>query len=82
MIEEKTFISSFDIIQNGYINVRKTTQVIKDGKVISETYWRCALYPDDPQAEEVLNEPYYLNLARAAWTEEIINEYKAKQNGI
>lgn len=68
MIEEKTFISQFDIQPNGSINVRKTNQVIKDGKVIAETYWRCALQPNDPSAQEVLNEPYYYNLAIVAWS--------------
>lgn len=67
MLEEKTFISSFDIQPNGCINVRKTNQVLKDGKVIAETYWRCALQPNDPSAQEVLNEPYYYNLALTAW---------------
>lgn len=67
MLEENTFISQFDIQPNGCINVRKTNQVIKDGKVIAETYWRCALQPNDPSAQEVLNEPYYYNLAVVAW---------------
>lgn len=67
MIEEKTFISSFDILPSGHINIRKTNQVLKDGKIIAETYWRCALEPNDPSAEEVLNEPFYLNLAQTAW---------------
>lgn len=67
MLEEKIFISQFDIKPNGSINVRKTNQVLKDGKVIAETYWRCALEPNDSSAEEVLNEPFYLNLAQTAW---------------
>lgn len=67
MIEEKTFISSFDILPSGHINIRKTNQVLKDGKVIAETYWRCALEPNDASAEEILNEPFYLNLAQTAW---------------
>lgn len=68
MIEEKTFISQFDIQPNGCINVRKTNQVLKDGEVIAETYWRCALQPNDTSAQEVLNEPYYYNLAMVAWS--------------
>lgn len=68
MLEEKTFISQFDIQPDGSINVRKTNQVIKDGVVIAQTYWRCALSPNDPMAQEVINEPYYLNLAQVAWS--------------
>ena len=65
---EIVYISQFDIQPNGCIGVRKTTDVLKDGVVISSTYWRCVLVPNDPQAAEVLGaEPYYLNLANSAW---------------
>lgn len=71
--EEKTFISQFDIQRNGCISVRKSTDVIKteDGvsTVISTTYWRCVLIPNDPQASTVLDEPYYLNIANYAWSQ-------------
>ena len=67
--EEVTYISQFDIQPNGCIGVRKTTEVLKDGVVISQTYWRCVLTPNDPQAATVLNEPYYLNIANYAWSQ-------------
>ena len=57
---EVTYISQFDIQPNGCIGVRKTTDVLKDGVVISSTYWRCVLAPNDPQASTVLDEAYYL----------------------
>ena len=67
MLEEKTHISQFDIQPNGCINVRKTTEILKDGQVISSSYWRCALSPNDEKAQEVLNEPYFYDLALKAW---------------
>lgn len=67
--EEKTYISSFDIAPDGQISVRKTTDVLKDGVVISTTYWRCVLVPNDPQASTVLDEAYYLNIATYAWSQ-------------
>lgn len=76
--EEKVFISEFNILRNGCIGVRKTTNVLKDGAVISSTYWRCVLAPNDPQAAEVLDEAYYANLAQAAWTPEVIAAYQAQ----
>lgn len=66
---EVIYISQFDIQPNGCIGVRKTTEVLKDGAVISQTYWRCVLAPNDPQAATVLNEPYYLNIANYAWSQ-------------
>lgn len=68
-IEEVTYISQFDIQPTGCIGVRKTTDIVKDGVVISSTYWRCVLDPNDPQASTVLNEAYYLNIATYTWSQ-------------
>jgi hypothetical protein len=65
---ENVFISEFNILPSKSIGVRKTTEVLKDGAVISQTYWRCVLAPHDPQTQAVLgDEPYYLTLATEAW---------------
>ena len=67
--EEKTYISQFDIQPDGSIGVRKTTEVLKDGVVISSTYWRCVLSVNDPQTQDVLGaEPWYLGIANNAWS--------------
>jgi len=67
--EEKVYISEFNVQSNGSIGVRKTTEVLKDGEVISQTYWRCVLAVNDPQANEVLGaEPWYLGIANNAWS--------------
>jgi hypothetical protein len=74
-LTERTYISEFNILPLHSIEVRKTTEVLKDGEVISQTYWRCVLAPHDPQAEAVLgDEPYYLHLAQAAWAETVAPE--------
>ena len=67
-LSEVTYVSQFDIQRDGSIGVRKTTDIIRDGEVISSTYWRCVLAPNDPQAPTVLNEQYYLDIANYAWT--------------
>lgn len=78
--EEKVYISEFNILPSGIINVRKTTEILKDGVSVSSTYWRCALAPNDPQTNDVLGaEPYYLSLAQSAWTPEIVAAYEAAQ---
>jgi hypothetical protein len=78
--EERTFISQFDIQPNGCINIRKTTEVLKDGSSISQTYWRCVLTPSEIIDTEILNEPYYANLAQQAWTPEVITAYQESLN--
>jgi hypothetical protein len=76
---EVVYISEFNIQPNGCIGVRKTTDVLKDGVVISSTYWRCVLSPSEAIDTEVLNEPYYANVAQTAWTPEVIAAYQAQQ---
>jgi len=66
---EVIYISEFNIQPNGCIGVRKTTDVLKDEVVISSTYWRCVLLPNDPQAATVLDEAYYLDIATYAWSQ-------------
>lgn len=66
--EERVFVSEFNVLPSKSIGVRKTTEVLKDGASISQTYWRCVLAPHDPQTQAVLgDEPYYYNLALDAW---------------
>lgn len=76
-IEEKTYISQFVVHPNGFIGVRKTTELIKNEEVISAVYWRCVLVPNDPKASAVLDEVYYADLAQSAWTPEVVAAYQA-----
>jgi len=66
---EVTYISQFDIQPNGCIGIRKSTDVLKDDVVISTTYWRCVLIPNDPQADTVLDQQYFLDIANYAWSQ-------------
>lgn len=66
-LTERTFISQFDVQPTGAIHVRKTTEILRDGESVSQSYWRCVLSPNDLNAATVLDEPYYLTLAQQAW---------------
>lgn len=66
--EEQVYISEFNILPSGNIQIRKTTEILKDGVSISSTYWRCVLAPNDPQANTVLGaDSWYLGIANNAW---------------
>ena len=68
MIEEVIYISAFNVKLDGTIEVRKTTDVTKDGAVIASSYWRTVLQVNDPAADEVLGvDGYYRTLASDAW---------------
>lgn len=69
MIEEITYISAFNVNADGSIEVRKTTDVVKDGVVIASSFWRGVLSVNDPTADEVLGvDTYYANIATYTWT--------------
>ena len=69
MIEEITYISAFNVNADGTIEVRKTTDVVKDGVVIASSYWRGVLAVNDPSSDEVLGvDTYYANIASYTWT--------------
>jgi hypothetical protein len=69
MIEEITYVSAFNVQPNGTIEVRKTTDVVKDGVVIASSYWRGVLAVNDPTADEVLGvDTYYGNIAAYTWS--------------
>jgi len=79
---EVVYISQFDIQPNGCIGVRKTTDVAKDGVVISSTYWRTVLVPNDPTASTVLDEAYYANIATYAWSQPSPQPYNPPTPGV
>jgi hypothetical protein len=69
MIEEIIYISAFNVNANGSIEVRKTTDVVKDGVVIASSFWRGVLAVNDPSADEVLGiDTYYANIATYTWS--------------
>ncbi len=67
-LTERIIVSEFNVRQDNSINIRKSTQILKDSVVISETYWRTVLMPNDPKLFEVLKGyDDYINLAIEAW---------------
>ena len=69
MIEEIIYVSAFNVNADGSIEVRKTTDVVKDGVVIASSFWRGVLTVNDPTADEVLGvDTYYGNIAAYTWT--------------
>jgi hypothetical protein len=69
MIEEIIYVSAFNINADGSIEVRKTTDVVKDGVVIASSFWRGVLQVNDPTADEVLGvDTYYHNIATYTWS--------------
>ena len=87
MIEEIIYVSAFNVNPNGSIEVRKTTDVVKDGVVIASSFWRGVLQVNDPTADEVLGvDTYYHKIADYTWSiapvpvVEVVEETPATEN--
>ena len=69
MLTEHVYISQFDVRGDGMINVRKTTEIRRNGIPVAQEPWRCVLEPNDSRTIEVLgDEPFYLALAQQVWS--------------
>lgn len=67
---------TMEVLEDGQIQVRKVTRVLKDGVEIAKQYHRHVLAPGDDtttQADRVKA------VAATVWTKEVVDEYKAKK---
>ena len=73
-ITEKNIIDVIEILENNTIQIRNAKIIERDGIEIAKTYHRHVLSPLD----DITNEDIKVQtIAKAIWTEEVINNYKA-----
>jgi len=84
MLEEKSFYFWEKQTELGHIGVKRVDQIIKDGNVISQIYWRCVLAPgDDLDAAKVSLSKFadadeVIAVAKSIHTPEVVAAYKAQ----
>ena len=74
MLEKIKVISQIEIAELGQIQVRESTRILEDGRILSESFSRYVLHPGDDlngQPEKIIA------LANAIWTPEVIATYQA-----
>ena len=74
MLEKQVIIDQIEVTESGHIQVREATKIMEDGKELSRTFHRHVLSPNDNlegQNERVIA------IAKAVWTPEVIEKYKA-----
>lgn len=71
LIETKT-IDKIEIIENGTIQVREATRILKDGSEIAKTYHRWAFAPGSDISEMPEN---VRAVANVVWTPAVISAY-------
>jgi hypothetical protein len=76
MLQEIKLIDKMEINQDGSIQVREATRILKDGEQIAQTFHRTSLTP----GQDVSDQPANVQaIAAAAWTPEVIAAYNSAE---
>lgn len=76
-LSEVKVIDKIEVVENGTVQVREATRILKDGEEIAKTYHRSSFTP----ASDVSGQPANVqSICAAAWTPEVIAAYEAQLN--
>jgi hypothetical protein len=73
-LTETKVIDKIEVVENGIVQVREATRILKDGEQIAQTYHRWTLTPGQDISDQASN---VQAVANAAWTPEVIAAYQA-----
>ena len=75
-LEKQTLVDLIETLENGCVQVRTTTRIIDDGKIVSQTYHRHVVSPSDDYSQE---DARVQAICTVIQTPEVIEKYKAQQ---
>ena len=73
-LTKEVVTDKIEVLENGTIQVRCATRVLEDGEVLSSSFHRHVLAPNDDLTDE---DPKVVAIANATWTPEVISAYEA-----
>ncbi len=71
-LEEVKVIDKIEVVENGTLQVREVTRILKDGEQIAQTYHRWLFAPGSDVSEMPAN---VQAIASVVWTQEVIDAY-------
>ena len=74
-LTEQKVIDKIEVVENGTLQVREATRILKDGDQIAQTYHRWSFAPGSDISEMPAN---VQAIATAVWTPEVIAAYEAQ----
>ena len=77
MLEKQESYSKIEVLESGVVQLRKTTTVLDDGEVLSQSHHRSVVTPLDDISHLPDNVQAVCN---AYWTEELIANFQSQQN--
>ena len=76
MLEKQESYSKIEVLESGHIQLRKTTTVLDDGQVLSQSHHRSVVTPMDDISELPENVQAMCN---AYWTDEVKAKFQEAQ---
>jgi hypothetical protein len=75
-LEKQVVVDKIEVTQDGTVQVRETTRIVEDGKVISQSYHRHTVAPGQDYSNE---DARVQAICQATHTPEVIAAYQAMQ---
>ena len=74
-LTKETVVDKIEVLEMGQVQVRTATRVLEDGAVLSSSFHRHVLAPNDDLTDQ---DPKVSAIATATWTPEVISAYEAQ----
>jgi hypothetical protein len=75
-LTETKVVDKIEVLENGVVQVREVTRIMKDGNEVAHTYHRWVLAPEADLTGQPAN---VVAICNAAWTPAVISAYEAQQ---
>jgi hypothetical protein len=72
-LSEVKVIDKIEVTENGVVQIREATRIVKDGEVIAQTYHRTTIAPGQDYSDQ---DAKVKAICDAAHTEEVIEAYE------
>ena len=74
-LTKETVADKIEVLEKGQVQVRTATRVLEDGTVLSSSFHRHVLAPNDDLTDQ---DPKVVAIANAVWTDEVVSAYEAQ----
>jgi hypothetical protein len=74
-LTKETVVDKIEVLEMGQVQVRTATRVLEDGAVLSSSFHRHVLAPNDDLTDQ---DPKVSAIATATWTAEVVSAYEAQ----
>jgi len=74
-LTKETIVDKIEVMEMGQVQVRTAIRVLEDGTVLSSSFHRHVLSPNDDLTDQ---DPKVVAIANAVWTPSVVSAYEAQ----